>query len=83
LAEEGGLDSGSLYTEPKLKSPAQVEKLGADKDQRKTVKALVGKLAYMPDGKLTVALDSDPRPAVDPHMLAAEEFADDSDEGEF
>jgi hypothetical protein len=71
-----------LWTEPKFKGPAQVEKLGADKDERKLMKAIVAELAAKPPGKLSVALANDPRPAVDPAEEAATEFAADPIEGE-
>jgi Protein of unknown function (DUF2800) len=47
-----------LYTPPAVKSPAQVEKLGAKG------KALAQEWAYKPEGSLTAVVDSDPRPAV-------------------
>jgi hypothetical protein len=52
--ELGGDD---LY-ETKMKSPAQIEKLGPK------AKALVAELAYTPDTGLTVAVASDKRPSV-------------------
>lgn len=45
------------YTEPKLKSPAEVDKLPEGK-------ALTERLAYKPDAGLTVIPEKDPRPAV-------------------
>lgn len=72
-----GINLTDLWTEPKFKSPAQVEKLGHDKDERKVMKAIVAELAAKPPGKLAVALANDPRPAVDPAAEAATEFADD------
>ena len=81
LVERANLAPATLYTEPKLKSPAQVEKLGIGKEQRSVVKKLVAELAYKPDGKITVALDNDPREAIDPFAIAAEAFAgEDGDE---
>jgi hypothetical protein len=71
-----------LYTKPKLLSPAQLEKLGRDKDERKKFKAIVAEVAAKPPGKLSVALANDPRPAVDPAEEAATEFAADPIEGE-
>lgn len=68
-----------LYTDPKLKGPAQVEKLGTDKDARKATKALVGTLTVKPPGRLTVADEHDPRPAVDPSVAAVQDFADDDE----
>ena len=72
-----GLPLVELWTEPELKSPAQVEKLGADKAMRKAMKALVDDLAFKPPGKLTLVDVSDPREAVDPGEEAITEFADD------
>ncbi len=46
------------FTEPKLKTPAEMEKLDAE------AKALVKKWAHTPNTGLTVALESDKRPAV-------------------
>jgi hypothetical protein len=66
-----------LMTDPKLKSPAQVEKIGADKDQRKAVKAAVALCAIKPPGRLTVAEAIDPRPAADPVQGALDDFGDD------
>jgi hypothetical protein len=77
-----GVNLTDLWTEPKFKSPAQVEKLGNDKDERKLMKAIVAELAAKPPGKLSVALATDPRPAVDPAEEAATEFAADPLEDE-
>lgn len=46
------------FTEPELKSPAEIEKLGPD------AKKLVKEWAYAPDTGLTVALASDKKPGV-------------------
>lgn len=53
-----------IYTEPKLKSPAQIEAIGAK------AKALVHEYAYTPESGLTVALDSDKRVGVKVKTLA-------------
>ncbi len=66
----------NLWTEPELKSPAQVEKLG-DKETKKALKAIVAELAAAPPGKLTVADEHDPRPAVSPEDMALADFAGD------
>jgi Protein of unknown function (DUF2800) len=75
-----GLSEADLYVEPKLKSPAQLEKLGVGKEQRKLVKAAVKELAFMPAGKLTIAPGVDPREAVTSFEEAASEFDDDDEE---
>lgn len=46
------------FTKPELRSPAEMEKLGAE------AKALVREYAYTPQTGLTVATDDDKRPAV-------------------
>lgn len=66
-----------LYTEPKLKSPAQIEKLGKDKEQRKAMKSAVALCTIKPPGKLTVADESDPRAACSPTDAALDDFGDD------
>lgn len=59
------------YQAPKLKSPAQLEKLGRE------FKKLVGEIAYKPEGGLTVADEADPRPAVEVAQAGASDFPDD------
>jgi len=80
LRDMTGMDIDAFLTEPKVKSPAQVEKLGVGKEQRALVKEAVKELAVKPEGRLTVAPDSDPRPAVDPATIAAEDFAEEPEE---
>lgn len=46
------------FTEPKLKTPAELEKIGP------TAKKLVHEWAYTPNNGLTVAMESDKRPGV-------------------
>ena len=65
-----------LWTPQEFKSPAQVEKLGADKAQRKLFKEIVAELAIKPPGKISVADETDPRPAVDVGEEAILEFDD-------
>lgn len=48
----------AIYSKPELKSPAEVEKIGP------AAKKLVQELAYMPQTGLTVAPESDTKPAV-------------------
>lgn len=84
LTEEVGLDAADLYVAPKLKTPAQLEKLGVGKDQRKLVKQKIGELAFMPNGALTIAPIYDPREPVSAADDAANEFmAVDDDEEDF
>lgn len=79
--ERKGFARGELYEEPKppaLKSPAQMEKLGAVRSaQRKLAKELVASLASKPPGKLTMAPEDDPRERVEPAAGAADDFVDD------
>lgn len=84
LVNEVGIDNDLLWEEPKMKTPAQLEKLGVGRAQRKLVKSTVEEFSFKPPGKITVASDTDPREAVDPADEAASEFADmDDDEREF
>jgi hypothetical protein len=82
LRDELGLEEDTLYVEPKLKSPAQIEKLGVGKEQRKAVKNAVSVLAFMPNGALTIAPTYDPREAASALDDAQNEFmsADDDEE---
>lgn len=59
------------YTKPELRSPAQIEKLGA------IAKELVKEYAYTPESQLTVALVDDNRPAAKV-TLASERFKGDT-----
>jgi hypothetical protein len=84
LVEEVGLDEADLYVAPKMKTPAQLEKLGVGKDQRKIVKQRVAELAFMPSGALAIAPDYDPREAVSALDDAQNEFMTvEDDEGDF
>lgn len=71
MESELGLPCDQCYQPGKLKSPAQFEKMG------KEVKALVGEMAYKPEGGLTVADENDPRPAVEVAQAGASDFPDD------
>lgn len=86
LAElvKAGLDPSQLYTDPKLKSPAQVEKIRPLPPGMKPagIKKLVGALAHKPPGRITVADADDPREAIDPTTAAAADFASDPVEGD-
>jgi hypothetical protein len=84
MTEEVGLDEAELYVAPKLKTPAQLEKLGVGRPQRKLVKQKVSELAFMPTGQLTIAPMYDPREAASPLDEAENEFATvEDDEGDF
>lgn len=63
-----GLSDDDIFTDPKLKSPAQIEKvLGAKR------KAKIAPLVHKPPGKVILVDESDPRDPVKPD--AEEEFA--------
>ncbi|MBO4228050.1 DUF2800 domain-containing protein [Bradyrhizobium neotropicale] len=68
LADMLDIPEDDLLTEPKLKSPAAVEKLLGAK-RKKEIESLV----YKPRGKLILVAASDPRPSVKPD--AEQEFA--------
>jgi hypothetical protein len=78
-----GVPIDALLVAPKLKSPAQVEKLGIGKEQRKAVKNAVSELAFVPNGALTIAPSTDPREAASALDDAANEFATVDDEEDF
>jgi hypothetical protein len=80
FVDELGIDDSELWVEPKMKSPSQLEKIGIGKEQRKLVKAAVGRLAFMPSGKLAIASVIDPREAVSALDEVRNEFADDDDD---
>lgn len=77
LAKQAELRIEFLYEEPKLKSPAKVEKLGDGKEHRALVKRVVKEMAVKPPGKIAIAPGSDTRDPIDPATVAAEDFADD------
>ncbi len=80
---EGGLPEDQLYTEPKLKTPAQVEKIRPPGMKAAAVKAIVAPLVHKPPGRITIADADDPREEVDPAMAASADFAgDDPEEGD-
>ncbi len=70
------LKKKDFYSEPKFLGPAGVEKLGKDKDHRKSVKETVAKLVIKPDNGYSVALESASGVAIDIKALAAEDFDD-------
>ena len=65
-----------LLTDPELKSPAQVEKMGAGKEHRKTVLAAVKELAIKPLGKVVLADGNDTRMAVDMSEVTSDTLAE-------
>jgi PHD/YefM family antitoxin component YafN of YafNO toxin-antitoxin module len=82
LVDEIGIDHSHLFVEPKMKTPAQIEKLGIGKEQRKAVKNAVKELAFMPEGSLTIAPSYDPRETASALDDAANEFITDEDDGD-
>lgn len=78
-----GVPNEQLWTDPELKSPAQIEKLGpkgrkkAATEARNIIKAKVAELAFKPEGAITIAEDHDPRETVDSAQSAIDEFGDD------
>lgn len=75
---ENGIGEEHLYAEPKLRSPAQVEKLAkATGVKAATLKKIVNAIAFKPPGKISIAPGNDEREAVDPGVVAGQEFADD------
>jgi len=85
LVNEIGIDDADIWVAPKMKSPAQLEKLGVGKEQRKLVKQAVSEYAFMPSGVLTIAPMYDPREAVSALDDAQNEFmtTDEDDEDDF
>lgn len=59
------VDESVLLTEPKLKTPAQVEKL-----LPKDAKGVLNNLTIRPDGKPVVVPESDPRPSLNGSRIA-------------
>lgn len=80
---DAGVDNDALWTEPTLKSPAQLEKLGVGKEQRKEVKRLVSLLAAKGRGRITIAENHDPREAVTSLENAVDEFQLDEEDEDF
>ena len=74
MESELGLTLDQCVMPGKFKSPAQFEKSG------KAIKRLVGQIAYKPEGGLTVADESDPRPAEEIATGGADDFPDDLEE---
>lgn len=73
---KAGFGQSEIYHEPKMLSPAQMEKLAHPLDARghKVAKELIKGLVGRPEGGLTVAPESDKREAVDAHARAIEDF---------
>jgi hypothetical protein len=75
---EHGIGDEHLFTEPKLKSPAQIEKLSKPLGIKlKALKEIVNAVAVKPPGKISIAPGNDDREALDPGTAAGEDFADD------
>lgn len=76
---EAGFPEDQLFLPPKMKSPAQVEKLRPGGMKAKQVKEIIAGLVFKPPGRISVADASDPRPSVDPTAAAAADFATDGE----
>jgi|SRR5579864_314551 len=73
-----GIGDEHLFLPQKLKSPAQVEKLGkATGIKPAMLKKIVAEVAHKPEGKISIAPGNDARDAIDPTQVAAADFADD------
>lgn len=68
--EELGVIEREDYIEEKLRSPAQIEKLKVLGKNAKEREAWVAQFTFKPEGGLTIARTSDPRPAAPPPALA-------------
>jgi len=78
LHNKWGIPEDLLLNPPEMKSPAQVEKLARTVGkQPKIMKGIVDSLAKKPPGKIVIAPGNDPRPAIEPATLAADDFAAD------
>ncbi len=78
LAGKWAVPREMLFTEPKLKSPAQVEKLAKAVNRKPVLmKEIVASLAKRPPGRVVAVPGSDVRMAVDPATVAVQDFADD------
>jgi Protein of unknown function (DUF2800) len=82
LAAATEIQEALLLTDPELKSPAQVEKMGAGPEHRKVVLAAVKEYAIKPPGKIALADGNDTRPAVDMNTITSDTLAElmDTDE---
>jgi hypothetical protein len=80
------IDEKLFWTEPELKSPAQIEKLGpkgrtkAIQAEKQRYLAVLKDLWFKPDGKISVAEDTDPREALGAFSDATNEFTDDEED---
>ena len=66
-----------LFNAPKMKSPAQLEKTAVPGIAKKQMKAIVESVSKKPLGKVVIARGTDPREAIDPGLVGADEFAAD------
>lgn len=80
---ELGVPENEVYEPRKIRSPAQMEKLGVGKEVRKEVKKLVRTLQFKPQGKPTVVEDCEPGDPIDSFNDASDEFSDGDDEEDF
>lgn len=80
---EAGIPNESIWTEPELKSPAQIEKIRPPGMKAAMVKKIVEPLTHKPPGRITIADEDDARPAVDPGAAAITDFADDPADDDF
>lgn len=75
---ESGIGDEHLFTNPKLKSPAQIEKLGKTTGIKpKKLKEIVAEVTFKPEGRISIAPMTDARDAIDPTAVAVDEFASD------
>lgn len=80
-----GIPYEHLYAKPKLKSPVQVEKSLIPGLKTAAIKKIVAPAVHKPEGRLAIALNMDPREAVE-GSTAELDFATDpieGDEGDF
>ncbi len=80
-----GVPEDQVYTDPKVKSPAQIEKVRPPGMKPAVIKKIVAEFAFKPLGRITVADADDAREAVDPASAAAADFAGDdaAEDGDF
>lgn len=77
FANKWGISDDYLLNEPKMKSPAQMEKTAIPGKTKKVVKDIVASLAVKPLGKIVIAPGSDSREAIEPGLIGVDEFAAD------
>jgi hypothetical protein len=77
LNDKWGIPDEYLFNDPKMKSPAQLEKTTIPGKTKKAVKDIVSSISKKPLGRIVIAPGSDPREAIDPGLVGADEFAAD------